>query len=61
MHSKIQNTDINSLFDSLKNIYQSKLDYMKGIELVFDYGQLLCCKCHETNLNRVGSYITFRG
>ena len=30
---------------------------MKGSEFVFDYVQLLYCKCHKINLNRGGSYI----
>ena len=30
---------------------------MRGSEFVFDYAPLLCCKCHEINLNRCGSYI----
>ena len=29
---------------------------MKGIEFVFNYVHLLYFKCHEVNLNCVGSY-----
>ena len=37
MHSKIDKADeaIRELFDSLKNIYQSNLESMKGSEFVF--------------------------
>ena len=59
MHSKSDNIEImisdevikdeviEELFDSLKNRYQSNLESMKGSELVFDYVQLLCYKCHK--------------
>ena len=30
---------------------------MKGSEFVFDYVQLLSCKCNEINPNHDGSYI----
>ena len=30
---------------------------MRGSDFAFDYGQLLCYKCHEINLNCGGSYI----
>ena len=30
---------------------------MKASEFVFDYVQLLYCKCHKINPNRGGSYI----
>ena len=40
-------------FNSLNNLeYQNNLESMKGSELVFDYAQLLYCKCHKNNLNR---------
>ena len=32
---------------------------MKGSDSVFYYAQLLYCRCHKINLNRVGSYIDF--
>ena len=67
MHSKSDNREIVisdetdeviiKLFDSLKNIYQNKLESIKGSELVFDYVQLLYYKCHKMNRNRGGSYI----
>ena len=41
---------------SIKNRYQSNLEYMKGSEFVFDYVDLLYCKYHKLNLNRGGSY-----
>ena len=31
---------------------------MRGSEFVFDYVQLLYYKCHKTNFNRDGSYIS---
>ena len=31
---------------------------MKGSEFYFDYVHLLYCKCHETNPNCGGSYIS---
>ena len=48
---------IKELFDSLKNRYQNNLESMKGSEVVFNYVQLLCYKCHKINLNCGGSYI----
>ena len=43
---------IKKLFDSLKNRYQNNLQSMRDREFVFGYVQLLCYKCHKTNLNR---------
>ena len=43
-------------FKSLKNRYQNNLEFMKGSESVFDYGQWLCYKCHKINPNRGGLY-----
>ena len=61
MHSKSDNIEIiindetneviNELFDSHKNRYQNNSDSMKVSEFVFDYAQLLYCKCHKINLN----------
>ena len=47
---------IKKLFDSLKNRYQNNLQSMRDREFVFGYVQLLCYKCHKTNLNRGWSY-----
>ena len=68
MHSKSDNIEImindeadevmKNLFDSLKSGYQNNLESMKGSEFVFDYVQLLYYKCHKTNFNRDGSYIS---
>ena len=41
---------IKKLFDLLKNRYQKNLQSMRGSEFVFDYVQLLHCKCHKMNL-----------
>ena len=67
MHSKSDNIEImindeadeviEELFQSLKNGYQNNLESMKGSEFVFDYIQLLHCKCHKINANCGGSYI----
>ena len=48
---------IKELFESLKYIYQSNLQLMKGSVLVFVYIHLLCYKCHKINLNCGGSFI----
>ena len=48
---------IKKLFDLLKNRYQKNLQSMRGSEFVFDYVQLLHCKCHKMNLNHGGSYL----
>ena len=48
---------IEPLLESLKNRYQNNLESIRGRESVFDYVQLLCCKCHKTNPNRGVSYI----
>ena len=48
---------IKELFDLVKNRYQNSLESMKGSEFVFNYFQLLYCKCHRINPNCVGSYI----
>ena len=45
------------LLDSLKSRYQNSLESIKDSEFVFNYGQLLYCKCHKINLNHGGSYI----
>ena len=45
------------LFDSLKNIYQSNLESMKGNKILFDYVHLLHYKCHRINPNHDRSYI----
>ena len=46
------------LFESLKKIYQNKLEEsMKDSNFVFDYVHLLYYKCHKINPNRGGSYI----
>ena len=68
MHSKSEKIEIMSsyeadeviikLFDSLKNRYRNNLESMRGSEFVFDYVQLLYYKCHKTNFNRDGSYIS---
>ena len=52
---------IKKLFDSLKNRYQNDLESMKGGEFVFDCVQLLYCKCHKINPNRVVSYTDIPG
>ena len=62
IHSKSDNIEImisdgadeviKKLFDSLKNRYQNNLQSMRDREFVFGYVQLLCYKCHKTNLNR---------
>ena len=67
MHLKSDNIEIiindeadevtKQLFDSLKNRYQNNFESVKGSEFVFDYIQLLYCKCHKINHNRGGSYI----
>ena len=61
MHSKIDKIEImindeadeiiKELFDSLKKIYQNKLEWIKGSEFVFDYVQLLYYKFQNLNLN----------
>ena len=61
MHSKIDKIEImindeadeviKELFDSLKKIYQNKLEWIKGSEFVFNYVQLLYYKFHNLNLN----------
>ena len=48
---------IKELFKSLKNIYQSNLESMKGSKFVFHYVHLLYYKCHQRNLSRGRSYI----
>ena len=48
---------IKELFESLKNRYQNNSESMKDNELVFNYVQLLCYKCHKTNFNCGRSYI----
>ena len=49
---------IEKLFESLKKIYQNKLEEsMKDSNFVFDYVHLLYYKCHKINPNRGGSYI----
>ena len=68
MHSKTDNIEIMindkadavivELFKSLHNSYKNNLEIsMKRSEFVFDYVDLLYCKCHKINLNRGGSYI----
>ena len=57
MHSKSVDIEIMSsdeavkvlkkLFDSIKNRYQNNLESMRGSKLVFDYVQLLYCKCDK--------------
>ena len=46
---------IKTLFKSLKNRYQNNLESMKGCEIVLEYVNLLCYKCHNINLNCDGS------
>ena len=48
---------IKELFNSLKKRYQNNLKSMKSIAFVFDYVQLLYCKCHKINPNCSRSYI----
>ena len=48
---------IKKLFDLRKKRYQNNLQSMRGSEFVYDYVQLLYCKCHKINLNRSGSDI----
>ena len=48
---------IQGILESLKNRYQSNLEYLKGSEFVFDYVYLLYHKCHKINPNCGGSYI----
>ena len=48
---------IKELFNSLKKRYQNNLKSMKSIAFVFDYVQLLYCKCHKINPNLSRSYI----
>ena len=48
---------ITELFDYLKNRYWNNLESMKCSETVFDYVQLLYCKCHKINSNSGGSYV----
>ena len=65
MHLKSDNIEIiindewdkvtKEVFDLLKNRYQNNVESMKDTKLVFDYVQLLYCKCHKTNPNRGGS------
>ena len=38
---------IRELFDSLQNRYQNNFDSVKGSYFVFDYVNLLYCKCHK--------------
>ena len=66
MHSKSDKTImisdeadevIKRFLDSLKNRYQTNLEWMRGSDLVLGYVQLLYCKCHKINLNHCGSYI----
>ena len=67
MHSKIYNIEImisdeadeviKELFNSLKKIYQIKIESMKGSQFLFDYVWLLHHKCHKINPNCGGSYI----
>ena len=45
------------LFDSLKTGYQNVLESIKSSELVFDYVNLICDKCHKINPNHGGSYV----
>ena len=45
------------LFDSLKTGYQNVLESIKSSELVFDYVNLICYKCHKINPNHGGSYV----
>ena len=57
MHSKSDDIEIMSsdeavkvlkkLFDSIKNRYQNNLESMRGSKFVFDYVQLLYCKCDK--------------
>ena len=47
----------NNIFDSLKNIYQNNLEWMKGNEFVFNHVHLLYYKCRKLNFNCGGSYI----
>ena len=57
MHSKSVDIEIMSsdeavkvlkkLFDSIKNRYQNNLESMRGSKFVFDYVQLLYCKCDK--------------
>ena len=42
---------------SLDPPLQNNLESKKVREFVFDYAQLLYCRCHKINLNRGGSYI----
>ena len=42
---------INELFDSLKNRYQNKFQFMNGSELVFHYVHLLHYRWHKISLN----------
>ena len=38
---------IKELFDSLQNRYQNNLESVKGSYFLFDYVNLLYCKCHK--------------
>ena len=38
---------IKELFDSLQNRYQNNFESVKGGYFVFDYVNLLYCKCHK--------------
>ena len=69
MHSKSDNIEImitdeadgviKNFFYSLKHRYQNNLQSIRGSDFVFNYVQLLYCKCHKINSNRVGSYIDY--
>ena len=61
MHSKSENIKliisdeadeiIEELFDSLKNRYQNKIEYMKGSEFVLDCYHLMYYKCRKLDPN----------
>ena len=48
---------IKELFDSLKNRHQNNLESMKGNEIVYNYFQLLYCKCHKIYIQIVVDHI----
>ena len=69
MHSKSDSIEIlisgeadefiKYLFNSLKNSYQSKLEYMKYSKFVFNCVYLVHFKCRKINPNHGGSNLDF--
>ena len=68
MHSKSNNIKFTSynnaikvvdeLFESLRSRFQRNIEIsMRGSDFIFDWVQLIYCKCHKVNFRRGGSYI----